>query len=501
MAITINTTLPNDWDSSITYHEGDKVTFASIIYRCKQTSINNRPDISPDYWNPLEIYLKDASVMEIGDYSGEANFWERDNIYIDGAGWVYVNNENTGINVMGPPSTQVIEFEDLTPAQKEQIKGDTGPMGPQGPQGEPGPQGPPGEVDLTDEQIEVLKGDTGASAYDIWLENGHTGTEQDFLTWLQEGIITLDKQLDANSTNGVENKAIYKAYNNLYNRVDELLHQFSSRIEDIENNLKYERSGEMHYFRFAVDADGNYGYMPTGTSNIIPFNSSDNNVLSSSFAANSVSIFANDMGVSSESPANITIGSLNASMEGTPSDAQLYTDNHTIYGTNVVAIPIADAFNETSIYEEGIFYNAAYGFHIGKVNRGYDDYYTMNFDYDLSQGEPTPTELTSKNDFITAGIWFEPSTLELANYEINIEVEPITEGQNVTFKIGLATENAVTNDWEGMLFYNSGVIDASAYTINTKTIISCPIRSDYYLFFGRVGEYYTPFKITKISTI
>lgn len=62
-------------------------------------------------------------------------------------------------------------------------KGDTGTQGLQGEKGEKGdtgaqgPQGPQGE-----------KGDTGAdgkSAYDIWKENGHSGTEQDFLEWLQ----------------------------------------------------------------------------------------------------------------------------------------------------------------------------------------------------------------------------------------------------------------------------------------------------------------------------
>ena len=49
MAITVNNTLPNDWNENNTYHEGDLVVYAYIIYRCTQTSTNNRPDISKDY--------------------------------------------------------------------------------------------------------------------------------------------------------------------------------------------------------------------------------------------------------------------------------------------------------------------------------------------------------------------------------------------------------------------------------------------------------------------
>ena len=48
--------------------------------------------------------------------------------------------------------------------------------------------------DLTDEQKESLKGADGKSAYDIWLDEGNTGTEQDFLDSLvgEDGIIGVD---------------------------------------------------------------------------------------------------------------------------------------------------------------------------------------------------------------------------------------------------------------------------------------------------------------------
>ena len=56
-------------------------------------------------------------------------------------------------------------------------EGPQGPAGPQGPQGEPGPAGPQGQPGAD--------GQDGLSAYQIWLNAGHTGTEADFLASLQ----------------------------------------------------------------------------------------------------------------------------------------------------------------------------------------------------------------------------------------------------------------------------------------------------------------------------
>lgn len=54
--------------------------------------------------------------------------------------------------------------------------GPPGPRGPKGDQGDPGPQGPAGK--------DGINGTNGKSAYQIWLDDGHTGTEQDFLNSL-----------------------------------------------------------------------------------------------------------------------------------------------------------------------------------------------------------------------------------------------------------------------------------------------------------------------------
>lgn len=68
-------------------------------------------------------------------------------------------------------------------------KGDTGATGPQGPQGQQGiqgetgatgPQGPKGETGA-----QGATGATGKSAYQSWLDQGHTGTEADFIASLK----------------------------------------------------------------------------------------------------------------------------------------------------------------------------------------------------------------------------------------------------------------------------------------------------------------------------
>ncbi len=56
----------------------------------------------------------------------------------------------------------------------------TGPQGPQGVQGEQGPQGPQGESGP--QGPAGANGQDGLSAYEVWLAEGNTGTESDFLT-------------------------------------------------------------------------------------------------------------------------------------------------------------------------------------------------------------------------------------------------------------------------------------------------------------------------------
>ena len=79
-------------------------------------------------------------------------------------------------------------FDDFVEFMKGK-PGDVGPQGPQGekgPQGEIGPQGPEGPQGIqgpTGEKGE--KGDKGDSAYQLWLDAGNDGTEEDFFNSLK----------------------------------------------------------------------------------------------------------------------------------------------------------------------------------------------------------------------------------------------------------------------------------------------------------------------------
>ena len=60
------------------------------------------------------------------------------------------------------------------------IQGETGPKGDKGATGDTGPQGPKGDTGLTGPQ-----GEQGKSAYQVWLANGNTGTEAQYLASLK----------------------------------------------------------------------------------------------------------------------------------------------------------------------------------------------------------------------------------------------------------------------------------------------------------------------------
>lgn len=90
-----------------------------------------------------------------------------------------------GVPVVGPkgdqgPPGQKGEKGDPGPAGRDGVDGSQGPKGEKGEKGDVGPQGDPGP-----------KGDTGPtgqdgkSAYQIWLDLGNTGSEQDFIESLK----------------------------------------------------------------------------------------------------------------------------------------------------------------------------------------------------------------------------------------------------------------------------------------------------------------------------
>ena len=69
-----------------------------------------------------------------------------------------------------------VSFNFGIPQGQPGLKGDPGPQGIQGPRGyigDPGPPGTPGAA-----------GADGKSAYQIWIDAGHEGTEEEFLNWV-----------------------------------------------------------------------------------------------------------------------------------------------------------------------------------------------------------------------------------------------------------------------------------------------------------------------------
>lgn len=82
------------------------------------------------------------------------------------------------------------------------LKGSQGPKGETGSQGIQGPQGKQGEPGVAGPQGERgPQGDKGDSAYQIWLDEGNSGTEQDFLKSLIPDVSGIQKTADnANST-------------------------------------------------------------------------------------------------------------------------------------------------------------------------------------------------------------------------------------------------------------------------------------------------------------
>ena len=283
--------------------------------------------------------------MPHGEYGGDDNFWERDHIYIDSNGWVYVNNENIGINVKGRDGT--VSFEALTPEQIEALRGPRGERGEQGPTGPEGPQGPMGEVILTPEQVAVLKGDQGKSTYEIWLEQGHTGTEEDFLEWLTDQTVQLDKVLLPDSLNPVTNKGIYDALFSYQVYLTTLLEDYTKRVIALENRLKAEYNGETQEFKFGVTDLGSYGYIKTDDTQVIPFATNEQDVLQSANVMPRQSTIASQYAYQEMTPVNITIGDVDGVTELTSATGSVSTDDdpthdNALYGSNVVAMSLED---------------------------------------------------------------------------------------------------------------------------------------------------------------
>ena len=481
MSVTPNNTLPAEWSASTEYKYGETCYYGNIIYKdIWENGINKNkiPPTSTQYWKAIDIYIKDETVMPHGHYSGDESFWDRDNIYIDSEGYLYLNNENTGINVRGPEGHVTLDFATLTPEQIEQLRGPRGIQGTQGPTGPEGPRGPEGYVTLTPEQIAILKGEPGKSAYQSWLDQGHTGTEADFVNWLRSGIIQLDTELDANSPNGITNAAITQAFQSYRTQVNELLHLMDARVQDLENRLQSIYNGDTIYFRFGVTPEGKYGYYLSETSNIVPFDGDTQEQLSGNTVFRSDPQIFQSRIEQGDELINTTLLNTQltepSSIEGSVS--RELEDPTTLYATNVEAQSLEEMF-DAYIY---IFKNGRF------TEEGNVNLYSMNY--------TIPGNITSKHTESIEGIYFPPGTIGEMGSKLYIEVAPVHSGDTIRYQIGYYTDS------RGQL---PNLVDPGTYrtdyengSFNTNTIIEYPIQTGrgYYFASLQSSEY-------KIKTI
>ena len=438
MATTINNTLPLNWDSSQSYNIGDTVSYTGIIYvSVVSNNVNNNPKNNLDYWKPLDIYLKEETVMphDWHTYSGDENFWERDNVYIDTNGFIYVNNENTGINVRGPIGK--VEWNNLTPEQITQLtgpQGEKGDKGDPGIQGDPGPKGDTGSVtwsdDLTPEQIAQLR---GKSTYETWLELHPEGSKQEFLDWVRSTLRAFDTALLQNSTNAVQNQAIYTAFMNYQGTINTVINNLLSRVETLEQQLKAP-TGQA--FVFSTTDAGEYGYK-VGDS-VVPFRQTSEEVLQSTQVFPSDGIAASQIGEQESAeviPTQMYFqdGRYVASVKGDLSDDNDIEDN-TLYASSNSELEIHD-FTETAndyfpVYENGKYEYEGFGaYHITK-----DDTHNWLINDGTEAGE---------------GIIFNSST-SYHGQDLNITIKPATAGETINYEFGIGKSDVDTNTYASL---------------------------------------------------
>lgn len=435
MAITENPTLPQEWDPSQSYQYKDKVLYCNVIYLCIKNPDNNLPPFNNPNWAALDIYKKVETVMPHGPYAGDDEFWERDELVVTPTGDVLINNENTGINVRGPRGGGEIEFDDLTAVQREMIRGPRGFKGEQGEKGETGERGPTGYVDLSPEQVEALKGDTGKSNYDLWLEAGHIGSVNDYLAWLVHSAVTVDKQLSNFSSNPVENRVITGSFEIYQSKINELLHQYEVRLTALEDRLKAIYNDETYYFRFGITTEGKYGYYYGNGSNIIPFDNTNNESLSTMMTEELQGVVAQAYGLNNSAAAYSTIADHNpyspTSLEGDVSSSG-GEDNMPLYGDNVESITLTDYIDGNIEYTE-IFRDG-----LGFLER--EPIYTYGYDSMLFRNTHLITDGSQEN---VKGIYFN-TELGKAYSRIYFKVEPLTAGETVECQIGVINQNYVS---------------------------------------------------------
>lgn len=133
-----------------------------------------------------------------------------------------MSTENAG-SVVGPKGDK----GDTGEQGPSGIQGETGPQGIQGPKGEQGPQGIQGPKGETGPQgIQGFKGEQGKSAYQIWLDLGNIGTEEDFIKSL--------KGKDAEINDDTSSLTTTYSSEKIENITSEINNQLSDKVNSLD---------------------------------------------------------------------------------------------------------------------------------------------------------------------------------------------------------------------------------------------------------------------------
>ncbi|SUI82152.1 Prophage tail fibre N-terminal [Serratia quinivorans] len=162
----------------------------------------NPDDATPEALHEMQLLLLEAelaaaSARESAKMAAEyaliprgafrADMSYQKNDLVEYTGSEYLATED--VEGVEPPAVPWQLFISAGADGERGTQGDTGPQGPKGetgstgPQGETGPQGSAGPQGDTGPQ--GPKGDSGATAYQVWLDAGNAGTEDDYQTGLQ----------------------------------------------------------------------------------------------------------------------------------------------------------------------------------------------------------------------------------------------------------------------------------------------------------------------------
>lgn len=125
-------------------------------------------DLTPDTYN-FEVWENEDSIYPSESY-----------------GYFSITKNVSEIDGETIPVITIEDFEKRFAEAVKNAKGDKGERGPQGLQGPVGPQGPKGERGADGRDgIDGKNGQDGKSAYQIWLDLGNSGSEQDFINSLK----------------------------------------------------------------------------------------------------------------------------------------------------------------------------------------------------------------------------------------------------------------------------------------------------------------------------